>query len=274
MRRMAIVVGIALCAVGCEGKSDGQRAVGPSRTVAAISVGPDANNLLRIGVEQVYTATVRWSDGSTTSEAVSWRSDAPLVATIDNCGRARGIDTGEATLVGAYQGSEGVLRVRVLPNYDGGWTGAAVVRTCRETGDWLGSNVWFDLRAFGQLPTTLALTQDRARLSGTLTLDDIEDAIANGTIRNDGTASLTARLVDSDQGMTLTIAFEPVELRVRGDNMSGTLTMTASASGLEGNFKADFEMPQLLRSGVGLQVQPGTHLGGIRALLSRKPPGR
>ena len=274
MRRMAIVVGIALCAVGCEDKSDGQRAVGPSRTVAAISVGPDANNLLRIGIEQVFAATVRWSDGSTTSEAVSWRSDAPLVATIDNGGRARGIDTGEATLVAAYQGSEGVLRIRVLPNYDGGWTGAAVVRTCRETGDWLRSDVCRDLRALGQLPTTLALTQDRDRLSGTLTLDDIEAAIADGTIRNDGTASLTARLVDSDEGMTLTIAFEPVELRVRGDNMSGTLTMTATASGLEGDFKADFEMPQLLRSGVGLQAHAGTHLGGLRALLSRKPPAR
>jgi hypothetical protein len=274
MRRMAIVVGIAICAVGCGDKSDGTRSVGPSRTVAAISVGPDANNLLRIGLEQVYAATVRWSDGSTSTEAVIWRSDAPLVATIDNGGRARGIDTGEATLVATYQGIEGILRIRVLPNYDGGWTGAAVVRTCRETGDWLESDVCRDLRAFSQLPSTLALTQDRERLSGVLTLDDIEAAIADGTIRNDGTASLTARLVESDQGMTLTIAFEPVELRVRGDNMSGTLTMTASATGLKGDFKADFEMPQLLRSGVGLQVQSGTQPGGLRALLLRQSPLR
>ncbi len=166
------------------------------------------------------------------------------------------------------------MRIRVLPNYDGGWTGAAVVRTCRETGDWLGSDVCPDLRALGQLPTTLALTQDRDRLSGTLTLDDIEAAIADGTIRNDGTALLTARLVESDQGTTLTIAFDPVELKVQGENMSGTLTMTATATGTEGDFKADFEIPRLLRSGVGLQAHAGTQLGGLRALLSRKPPAR
>jgi len=274
MRRIAIVLGIALCAAGCDGKSEGQRTTGPSRTPTAVNVGPESNNLLRIGIEQAYTATVRWSDGTATTEAASWRSDAPVVATVDSTGRARGLENGEATLVAGVQGIEGVLRIRVLPNYDGNWGGAAVVRTCRETGDWLGSDVCRDLRAIGQLGATLALTQDRDRVSGTLTVDDIEAAIADGTIRNDGTASLTARLVETDQGMTLTVAFEPVELRARGDTMSGTLTMTATAAGLTGDFKADFEMPQLARSVAGLQLQPGTPLGGLRARIARKAPTR
>jgi hypothetical protein len=274
MRRIAIVLGIALGAAGCDGKSEGQRIVGPSRTATAVSVGPEASNLLRIGTEQVYTATVRWSDGAVTTESASWRSDAPVVATVDNTGRARGLDTGEATLVAGFQGIEGVLRIRVLPNYAGAWSGAAVVRTCRETGDWSGTDVCRELQAFGQLATTLVVAQDRDRLSGTLTLDDIEAAIADGTIRNDGTASLTARLVDSDDGITLTVAFEPVELRARGDSMSGTLTMTATATGITGDFKADFELSHMVRSGAGLQLHSGAPLGSLRAIIGRKPPAR
>ena len=274
MRRIAIVLGIALCAAGCDSKSEGQRTVGPSRTATAVTVSPEANNLLRIGNEQVYTATVRWSDGAVTTEAASWRSDAPVVATVDNTGRARGLETGEATLVAGFQGIEGVLRIRVLPNYDGAWSGAAAVRTCRETGAWTGSEVCRELRASGEFVTRLALTQDRDRLSGTLTLDDIEAAIADGTIRSDGTASLTARLAESEDGMTLTVAFEPVELRARGDSMSGTLTMTATASGITGDFKADFELSQMVRSGAGLQFHSGTSRGGLRALLAGKPPAR
>ena len=274
MRRIAIVLGIALCAAGCDSKSEGQRAVGPSRTATAVTIGPEASNLLRIGTEQVYTATVRWSDGAVTTEAASWRSDAPVVATVDNSGRARGLETGEATLVAGFQGIEGVLRIRVLPNYGGDWGGVAVVRTCRETGAWSGSDVCRELRSFGQFVTRLALTQDRDRLSGTLTLDDIEAAIGDGTIRNDGTASLTARLVESDDGMTLTIAFDPVELRARGDSMSGTLTMTATATGITGDFKADFELAQVMRNGAGLQFHSGRSAGGLRALVARKPPAR
>ena len=274
MRRIAIVLGIALCAAGCDGKSEGQRTVGPSRTVTAVNVGPESNNLLRIGTEQAYTATVRWSDGSVTTEAASWRSDAPVVATVDSTGRARGVETGEATLVAGVQGIEGVLRIRVLPNYGGDWSGAAVVRTCSETGAWSGSDLCRDLRGLGQLPTSVALTQDRDRLSGTLTLDDVEASIANGTIRNDGSASLTARLVEPDDGTTLTFAFEPVELRARGDTMSGTSTMTATATGLAGEFRVEFEMPQLTRSSAGLQVRTAAPLLGLRARMARKPATR
>jgi hypothetical protein len=274
MRRIAIVLGIALCAAGCDGKSEGQRSVGPSRTVTAVNVGPESNNLLRIGTEQAYTATVRWSDGSVTTEAASWRSDAPVVATVDSTGRARGVENGEATLVAGVQGIEGVLRIRVLPNYGGDWSGAAVVRTCRETGAWSGSDLCRDLRGLGQLTTSVALTQDRDRLSGTLTLDDVEAPIADGTIRNDGSASLTARLVESDDGTTLTFAFEPVELRARGDTMSGTSTMTATATGLAGEFRVEFEMPQLTRSSAGLQVRTPAPLLGLRARIAGKSATR
>lgn len=273
MRTMAIVMGMALCAAGCGGKDNGGQSTGPSPTVAAVTVGPEVN-LLRIGLEQAYTATVRWSNGSTTTEAATWRSDAPAIATVDNAGRARGIDTGEATLVAAFQGAEDTLRIRVLPNYEGQWSGAAVVRTCRESGDWVGSDICRDLRTMAQLSSTFSLTQDRDRLSGTMTLDDIDAAIADGAIRNDGSASWKAGLVDTDQGMTLTIAFEPVEVRARADTITGAFTMKVTASGLKGDFTADFEVPQQLRSVAGVLGQPGTPFGGLRARLARKPTAR
>jgi hypothetical protein len=47
-----------------------------------------------------------------------------------------------------------------------------------------------------------------------------------------------------------------------------------TAADIAGDFKADFEMPQLVRTGAGLQFQPRTTLGGLRALLGRTPPAR
>jgi hypothetical protein len=101
MRSLVCLGALTLLTAGCDGKQDTYGGGGPSRTPMAVTVHPNGNNLLRIGQEQMYTASVRWSDGTEATEPASWRSDAPAVVGIDTTGRARAVETGDATIEGA-----------------------------------------------------------------------------------------------------------------------------------------------------------------------------
>ena len=221
MRMVALVVLLGTL-VGCGG--DGPST--PTRTPASVTITP-STDMLKIGVEQVYTASVRWSDGTETPETATWQSDAPAVATIDGSGRARAVDSGEATLVAQVQDRTGTLRIRVVPNYQGAWGGMYTVRRCRESGDWVSFEVCADIYRVGvKLPIGLSLTQDRDRLSGEITLEDVVAPITSGTIRIDGGAAIAARVTVPFGANPLTFVLEPFDVRAKADVLSGTFTLT------------------------------------------------
>ena len=271
MRSIPVVAALVLLSVACDKKSgDGGQAValGPSPTPTAVNIEPQASNLLRIGIDQTYSATVQWSNGTSTTQSAAWRSDAPQVATIDNAGHARALGAGEATLVAAYQNVEGKLRIRVVPNYHGVWHGTAALRTCRENAGWLESHLCDELRSFGDLQSTLDVTQEGDRLSGMFTVDDVDATIDSGAIRIDGSASFTARKSEIVDGLTLNVVFDPVELRSNGDTIAATFTMTASSPAVSGDVRAEFEASQLARGGNGLQLQARPRTGGLWTLFT------
>lgn len=250
MRSLVFLGALSLLIAGCDGSSPvTSGGTGPSRTPTTVTVNPNGSNLLRIGQEQAYTASVRWSDGTETTEPAVWRSDVPAVVTIDAGGRARALDTGDATVEGVAQGIPGRLRIRVVPDYQGGWIGEAVVRACRDSGDWRRADICKDVfppGARGQV--ALLLGQDRDRVSGLLSLAEDEAELAPGLIRPDGSVGLAGRVVMSDDGLTLTLVFDPVELRAQADTMTSRFTMTGTATGLTGELAVEFEAPSLTRS--------------------------
>ena len=255
MRNLVCLGALTLLAAGCDGGSEAAGGSGPSRTPMAVTVNPTGSNLLRISQEQTYTASVRWSDGTETTEPATWRSDVPAVVAIDTAGRARAIDTGDATVEGVAHGLGGHLRIRVVPDYQGPWLGDGVVRGCRETGDWRRAGACAEVFTVGSRGRVgMLLGQERDRVSGYLSVVEDDAELAAGLIRPDGSVGLTGRVVMSDDDLTLTLVFDPVELQVRADTMTSRFSMTATGTGISGELVVDFEVPQLTRTATGLST--------------------
>lgn len=246
--RIVIVALAALAAVSCGGESDRSVLQQPSDMPVSVTVNPPASNILRIGIEQAYSASVRYGSGVETTETAAWRSDAPAVAAIDNGGRARGVDTGDATLVASVKGLEGTLRIRVVPDFQGRWAGLVASRSCSESGFWTRTDICRDLFTGAGFPVGFDLRQDRDRVGGTMNLDGMDVAMNDGTIRGDGAVSTSGAITLIDDGMTLVYGFDPLELRARAGAMSGTLRMTVTLTGQPGSVVVEFDLRDVSRS--------------------------
>jgi hypothetical protein len=193
--------------------------------------------LIKVGDDQVYTATVNWSDGSQTTETATWTSDNSSVATIDGTGKAHGVNSGEASLVAATTHGTGVLKIRVVPNYQGTWTGDYTVRGCTANGSFSGGG-WCDRGGFAVnsiFPIKLALTQNADKVTGTINIGQIATTVdATTSVAIDGGLNGSAQGTDSENGFSFTITINPLNFRANGPSMSGSFTQKWTATGYSG----------------------------------------
>jgi hypothetical protein len=205
-------------------------------------VGPSTAGLIKVGDDQVYTATVNWSDGSQTTETASWTSDNSNVATIDGTGKAHGISGGEASLVGTTSHGAGVLKIRVVPNYQGTWTGDYTVRNCTATGAFSPSD-WCGRDAFAPgtiLPIIMAFTQNADKITGTITLGSVATTLdVSSSIGVDGGANMSAQGTYADS-----------------NSIPVTVTQMISAAGYSGStiFGSDLDSVPRTASLMGFDV--------------------
>lgn len=258
---LAVVVAFVACGDGTSEPGPGPDRV---RAVQSVSISPDATNVLKIGQEQAYTAAARWNDGTVTTETATWRSDAPSVATIDGAGQARGVDTGDATLVASVRNIDGTLRVRVVPDYGRTWQGDAIVTNCRETGMWVGSGLCAD--SFGRgdrLSIGFSLSQERDQVSGGLELEELSAPLSPIAIAGDGSVTTTARVAMVEDGVTFDFVFDPLKLRAGGDALAGELTMGASTTAFGGAVTVDFRLSDVTPLAGGLTAQAPINAGRL-----------
>jgi hypothetical protein len=99
---LACLVDLLMAGVGCGGGSVASQAVsGPTApTLASIAITPASVPQLVIGSSQQFTATGKYSDGSTQTltYSVSWSSSAPAVAAISSSGLATALTAGQASI--------------------------------------------------------------------------------------------------------------------------------------------------------------------------------
>ena len=195
---------------------------------------------------------MNWSDGSQTVETASWSSDNSTVATVDGTGKAHGVNSGEATLIATTTGhGTGTLKIRVVPNYQGTWTGDYTVRGCSVTGvfqdaDFCGPDLF---RPGTILPIVLAITQNGDKISGTLTLGQLAHAIdSTSSVAIDGGAEFSALGTFTDSGDTVVITLNPVNLRANGPTMTGTFTQNWTSPGTAGSATITCELNSVPRT--------------------------
>lgn len=239
MRKAAVALALStLYACGGGGSSTPPT---PVKTPNSVTIGPSAAGTLKIGDDQTYTATVNWSDGSQTVETAAWSSDNTAVATVDGTGKAHGVNSGEATLIAktTTSNAQGTLKIRVVPNYQGTWTGDYTVRNCTATGafdpgDWCGRDGF----APGTiLPIKLAFTQTADKITGTITLGTLATTLdATSSIGVDGGANMSAQgsFTDSNN-IQVTATLNPIHFRANGPTMTGSFTQAITAAGYAGS---------------------------------------
>ena len=111
----ALDVGTSTITASCSGKSATCVVTVSKGAVKVVSVTLDRSECkLSVGDETVLTATV--APDNATDKAVSWQSSNPLVASVDQGGRVKGLSEGKATVTATAGGQSASCEVTVSQN--------------------------------------------------------------------------------------------------------------------------------------------------------------
>lgn len=155
MKRLISLAALLLSIVSCGGGG-----TAPSTPAVTAPVLNGSTDLVFLGQTVTFTAT---------GTNVKWGGDQPSVANIDtNTGVVNGVGTGRVTIWAENAGGRTTRLLRVLPSYNGSWTGSYTLTGCQATGDFaLGGfcNNFFQ----GQvLSIGFQISQSRDSITGTL----------------------------------------------------------------------------------------------------------
>ena len=218
----------------------------PSTTALAIASSTD---LLKINQSETFTLTASMSDGSTRTVTGTWRSESSAVATVDSNGRVTGAGSGETAISAEANGLRAAPRpIRVLPDYQGRWSGDWTLAGCTTDGDWSRTDICRDLPVGTRLPFGLVLTQDRDIASGTATLDDVVGPV-QGSIRLAGQLGIDGTFAFTDEGITIEVTVTEWETTTTDNQrMTGRFVLVFRASGLQGSVRFNGELRIVTKS--------------------------
>jgi hypothetical protein len=236
---LVLVVVLASCGGGRNGSPSNPT---PLPTITGLGV-TSSTDLLKISQSETFTLTAMMSDGSTRPVTGTWRSDSSAVATVDSNGRVTGVSSGETAISAESGGSRATPRtIRVVPDYQGRWSGDWRVAGCSADGDWSRTDICRSVPVGALSPFALALTQDRDNAAGNVTLDDVTGP-AQGPIRPGGELTLAGAFTAADEGIVLEITIADWEtITTDNQRMTGRFTMTFRAAGLQGAVRFSGEL--------------------------------
>ena len=264
MRWNVAAVLLSFGLVACGG-SDGPRSpISPSPTPSTTAlVITSSTDLLKINQSETFILTATMSDGSSRPAAGTWRSDSAAVATVYSNGRVTGAGSGETSISAESNGLRAAPRtIRVLPDYQGRWSGDWRVGGCTTDGDWARSDICREVSVGMVLPFALALTQDRDTAAGNVTIDDVAGPV-QGSIRSGGQLGVTGAFPLTDDGITIDVAVTDWETTTTDNQrMTGRFALVFRAAGLQGSVRFDSELRTVTKSA----ATPLSPLSGSRHL--------
>lgn len=268
---LVLVLGIVSCG-GSDAEPKPGPSPGPTPTATALTIG-SRTDFLRINQSETFSLTASMSDGSTRTVAGTWRSDSPAVATVDSNGRVTGAGSGETAISAELNGLRAAaLAVRVVPDYQGRWTGDWRVAGCTTEGDWTRSDICRDVPVGAVLPFGLTLTQDRDTTTGTVTVDDVVGPV-QGSIRTAGHLGVAGTFTFTDEGTTIEVTVTDWETTTADNQrMTGRFGLVFRAAGLQGSVRFDGELRIVGKSAATAQSSAGRqgHLHRALAAATRR----
>ncbi|MCX6539239.1 MAG: Ig-like domain-containing protein [Acidobacteria bacterium] len=222
----------------------------PSVVVTSVTIS-GSTDMLKVRESVTFTATATHSDGSNAA-VTQWSTDAVSVMTVDAVtGSATGVAAGKATLIASHDGVVGTRLIRVVPDYQGTWSGSYRVSSCSDTGDYTTFG-WCNTVRGQVLPLTLSLSQTRDTVSGTITIYEYTGA-TSGPIADNGVITLSGTAVNGNASMTITkwstTAASP-------GLMTGSFSIRNTSTDLSGSAEMNCDITTMQKSamdpGVGL----------------------
>ena len=243
MSRLACVVLASTLLVACGDDSP----VGPSATAASIAV--SVSSPLRMGQTSQASGTASRTNGQSQALTAGWLSDAPGVATTTDAGLVTGVANGRATIYVISGGQQGQQVIRVVPDYQGRWTGGLRVTACTQTGIFATVNLCDSFPAGFTSGYSLALSQAGELMTATADYgsDAVFPAVA-APIQADGGSTFAPMLSITEPGITVTIeaAFAINSTRVGAVN--GTVTEVWRVPNVAGEARLTQELVSTTRS--------------------------
>jgi hypothetical protein len=214
-RSLPVVLALASLLVGC-----GHSPTAPGPSAVTIT---SADDLVFIGADAPLTATADGRDVTATSE---WTVEGTALHIVSP-GIVHADHSGSAHVWAKYQGVQGQIVLRALPNMAGHFVGQYVVDSCSEVGSVTGGyfcqppgysigSAW---------PLSMILTQARDVVSGTVSVGTVTSAPFDAPVSTSGSVALA--LNASASGVSLSEGFSITsELPGRID---GTMTLVLSS---------------------------------------------
>lgn len=200
---LALITSIVLAgaAAGCGGGGGGGSTSGPSApspTVSSVAV--TVASPLKMGTTTQATGTASLSNGQSQSVTTGWRSDATAVASVTDAGLVTGVANGRATIYVVSGGRQGQQVIRVVPDYEGQWSGWLLVTGCTQSGAWAEIGFCELLPPGSQDPFGLGASQAGELLTARASYSSLALLFnpATAPIEGDGTASFSTTGVTSD----------------------------------------------------------------------------
>jgi hypothetical protein len=116
---------LAFLTVACD-KASSPAAPTPVPTSITVSL----SSTVWIGESKQAAAAAAMNNGTTQAVTTGWRSENSAVASVTDSGMVTGVSYGSATISVSLGGQQGQQTIRVLPDYEGAWSGTYRVTTC------------------------------------------------------------------------------------------------------------------------------------------------
>jgi len=268
MRGNIILIVLAFGITSCGG-SDGPgppTSPQPPATTTGLAI-TSSTDLLKIKQSETFTLTATMSDGGTKNITGTWRSESPATASVDSGGRVTGIGAGETAISAESNGARATpLTIRVLPDYQGRWSGDWRVAGCTADGDWSLSDICREVPPGTLLSFGLVLTQDRDTATGTVTLDDVAGPV-QGSIRLAGQLGVGGGFPVTEEGITIDVSVTEWETAtIDNQQMTGRFVLVFREATFRGSVRFDGELRIVTKSSA-MPVSAAGRKGQLRRAL-------
>jgi hypothetical protein len=209
MRKFAVVPVLVLLAACGKGNSS---PTSPSNSSSTSSVTLNVAGIVKVGESQQASATANLASGETRAVTTGFKSDTPTVATATDTGMVTGVSNGTANIFVVYGGQQGLRQVRVVPDYQGTWTGQYQVTACTSDGIVRDAGVCVSALTIGTtLPISAILTQSGDQVVGTFSLGSLATSQITVPVRSDGSVAASGDVSNtSSSRITATVVVNQV----------------------------------------------------------------
>jgi hypothetical protein len=252
LRALALTVATAM--IGCGGDTPTSPSGGSTSGTSAVAV--TINSPVKIASTAQATGTASLSNGQSQAVTSGWLSDSVGVASVTSAGLVTGVSNGRATIYVVSGGKQGQQVIRVVPDYQGTWSGGLRVTSCSQTGAIAGLNFCDESPVGSTFSFSLAVTQSGESLSGRATENPIVFPPFSAAITADGTSSFVSTYFEN--GVTVEATWR---INSTGPgNLTGTVDEVWRGAGLSGEGRVSQNIVTVSRSASARAADAGSLL--------------